>query len=124
MERSNQRSTILDTAVASWILRALSEELTRRLSHPADRRRYLEGDESVEGEALAVACARIGVWPRHYWMTLEVDALLFDLHRAALIETVAGTPDPGPYDRISRESPSGNEGNRHFNGWMLRGNSP
>src|SRR5688572_21730519 len=115
MDRPSRRSVILDPTVATWVIRFLSEELSRLLSDSGVRRRHVEGDESVEIEALTVACARIGVWPGDYRMALEVDSMLFQLHRAALMESVVGTPDPGPYDRISRESPSGNEDNQHFN---------
>ena len=35
------------------------------------------------------------------------------------VADIGAWDDPGPYDVISRESPSGNEDNRHFNEWLI-----
>ena len=120
-----RQGTILERTAASVVAGLLSEELSRRLSgDPTVRARYIEGDDSVEGEAIAAACARAAVAPEDYLATLEADEILYQLHHAALTEAMAGTADPGPNDQISRESPTGEGSNRHFNDWMARKNSP
>ena len=116
---------ILERTVGSVVAHLLRDELSRRLSRdPAERVRYLEGDDAVEQEAIFAACDRAAVAPEDYLATLEADAHLLQLHHATLTELVVGTADPGPNDRISRESPSGTDSNLHFNDWMLRKNSP
>jgi hypothetical protein len=125
MDPSMRHGTILESTTASVVVGLLNQELSWRLSgDPGVRRRYLEGDDTVEGEAIAAACARAAVTPEDYLTTLEADEVLCQLHHAALTEAMVGTPDPGPNDQISRESPSGEETNRHFNDWMARKNSP
>ena len=117
--------TILECPAGSVVVGLLHEELGRRLARdPAILLRYFGGDDSVEGEAIEAACARAAITLEDYLTTLEADELLRQLHHAALTEAMVGTADPGPNDRISRESPSGDESNRHFNDWMLRKNSP
>ena len=124
-DRAPVHGTILETAAACVLVGLLNEELGRRLARdPALSVRYLEGDDSVEGDAIEAACARAAVTLEDYLLTLEADDLLRQLHNAALTEAMVGTADPGPNDQISRESPSGDESNRHFNDWMLRKNSP
>lgn len=125
MESPARHATILESTTASVVVGLLSEELSRRVSSdPAARLRYLEGDDGLEEEAIAAACTRAGVTPDDYLTTLEADAALRQLHESALTEAMVGTADPGPNDQISRESPSGEESNRHFNDWMARKNSP
>ena len=125
MQQSTRLGAVLESPAGSVVAGILSEELSLRLSgNPMARLRYLEGDDAVETEAIAAACDRADVTPEDYLMTLEADGLLLQLHHATLTEAMVGTADPGPNDRISRESPCGEESNRHFNDWMLRKNSP
>jgi hypothetical protein len=125
MDPSMRHGTILESTTASVVAGLLSQELSRLVSSdPNVRNRYLEGDDTVEAEAIAAACARAAVSPEDYLTTLEADDVLCQLHQAALTEAMVGTSDPGPNDQISRESPTGDETNRHFNDWMARKNSP
>ena len=125
MPQSIKQGSILESTAGSVVVGILMEELSRRVwGDPSVHLRYLEGDDAVEEEAIAAACERAEVTPEDYLTTLDADALLFQLHRAALTEAMVGTADPGPNDRISRESPCGEETNRHFNDWMLRKSSP
>ena len=125
MPQSPRQGTILESTAGSVVVSLMNEELVRRLSFdPTTRHRYLEGDEAIEEEAITAACARAAVELEDYLTTLEADAHLWQLHHATLTEAIVGTADPGPNDRISRESPCGEESNRHFNDWMLRHNSP
>jgi hypothetical protein len=119
-----RQGTILESTAGSVVVSLLAEELSRRLSDPDVRRRYLEGDDAIEEEAIVAACARAAVAPEDYLTTLEADAHLLQLHHATLTEAMVGTADPGPNDQISRESPCSEGSNRHFNDWMLRKNSP
>jgi len=114
----------LATSLVFVVVRMLVEELRWRLSRdPALESRYLEGDDEVEHDSLLLACAVVGVEPSEYQFALNVDGDLFQLHHWAVTEAVCGTTDPGPYDRISRESPSGTERNEHLNGcpWRTSG---
>jgi len=56
------------------------------------------------------AVARLGIDEETYGRAIEADAGLALLERAALREAIGGIPDPGPYDRISREAPTGQPG--------------
>lgn len=103
----------------------LIDELESSLSRiAAVDGRSLERDDEAERESLVVACESVGVAPEQYQSALKANGNLYQLHRCAVGEAICGTTDPGPYDRISRESPSGTEKNEHLNEWMLRGNSP
>lgn len=124
MQQPTKQGTILESSAGSVVVSLLAEELSRRLADPGVSRRYLEGDDTIEEEAITAACARAAVAPEDYLTTLEADAHLMQLHHATLTEAMVGTADPGPNDQISRESPSGEGSNRHFNDWMLRKNSP
>lgn len=61
--------------------------------------------------ALEEACRDHGVTLDEYDTALQEDPSLSDLARQATTASVVETPDPGPYDAISRESPSGQPGN-------------
>ena len=124
MQQSQRLGSMLESPAGSVVAGILFEELSLRLSDRTAHLRYLEGDDAVEREAIAAACDRADVAPEDYLLTLEADGLLMQLHHATLTEAIVGTADPGPNDRISRESPCGEESNRHFNDWMLRKNSP
>jgi hypothetical protein len=69
-----------------------------------------EGDDLLHR-----ACRDAGVTAAQYKQALEEDPALALLEREARIEAVAGTPDPGPHDAISRESPSGQPGDLQKN---------
>jgi len=102
MPQSTRPGTVLEETAGSVVVSILGEELAQRLSSdPSVRQRYLHGDDAdaIEEEAIAAACARADVTPEDYWMTLEADALLLELHRATLTEATVGTADPGPDDR-------------------------
>ena len=91
-----KQGTVLESAAGSVVVGILSDELSRRLSgDPNVHLRYLEGDDAVEEEAIAAACDRAEVSPEDYLTTLQADAVLFQLHRAALTEAMVGTVDPG-----------------------------
>ncbi|HKQ70304.1 MAG TPA: hypothetical protein VJT73_13235 [Polyangiaceae bacterium] len=109
----------------SFVVRGLHQELVRRL-HEDPRRegRCIEGDGELVERALWVVCMNTGISPHEYWSLLERDAALLQLHSWAVTEAIVGTSDPGPYDQISRESPTGTPTNEHWNAWMQRGNSP
>jgi len=125
LDRPPPQGTILESTAGSVVVALLNEELVRRLfGDPAMQVRYFEGDDTVEADAIEAACARAAVSLEDYLTTLEADEPLRQLHHAALTEAMVGTADPGPYDRISPESPCGGESNVHFNDWMLRKNSP
>lgn len=66
----------------------------------------------LEEEALEKALREHGLALEAYREALQADPLLADLERASLAQAIAGgpLPDPGPYDEISRESPSGQPG--------------
>ncbi len=60
------------------------------------------GCEIVRG-----ACAEQGMTVDEWLASLHADVELLRLFEQALDELVVDPPDPGPYDAISRESPSG-----------------
>jgi hypothetical protein len=62
------------------------------------------------GGALGRALEKNGVSLDAYKAALKEDPGLADLENNALKQAVAEAPDPGPYDTISRESPSGQPG--------------
>src|SRR5688500_13162872 len=98
-QQSPRLGTILESTAGSVVARILSEELSRRLSSdPTVRVRCLEGDDTIEQEAIVAACERAEVAPEDYLTTLEADELLLQLHHATLTEAMVGTPDPGPND--------------------------
>lgn len=72
----------------------------------------LEGDsESAVTGAIAAACDEAGISPQDYRAVVDASNELGELERAALGEARSGgSTDPGPYAAISRESPSGKEG--------------
>ncbi len=68
-------------------------------------------DAKVVREALTQACARAGITPEDYAEAVRADSTLVDLETQSLNQATVGTTDPGPYDAISRESPTGQAGN-------------
>jgi hypothetical protein len=63
-------------------------------------------------EALDRALREHGVALEAYREALQSDPTLAELERSAMTQAFSGgpAPDPGPYDTISRESPSGQPG--------------
>ncbi|NUQ77261.1 MAG: hypothetical protein HUU21_27310 [Polyangiaceae bacterium] len=76
-------------------------------SPPSSTRR-----RGMEEEALDRALKEHGLALEAYREALQADPMLADLERASITQAQAGeaAPDPGPYDEISRESPSGQPG--------------
>jgi hypothetical protein len=60
-------------------------------------------------ELVQRACAELDVALDEWLAALHADPELVRLFHEALDELVIEAPDPGPYDAISRESPSGSE---------------
>lgn len=58
-------------------------------------------------EAVRRACARHGVPVESWQAALDADPELARLVEQTLEEIIVDSPDPGPYDAISRESPRG-----------------
>jgi hypothetical protein len=65
-------------------------------------------------QALARACAHSGVAAEDVVTAIEADRTLWELADAVTREALVATPDPGPYDVISRESSSGTPENKHI----------
>jgi hypothetical protein len=63
--------------------------------------------------ALVRACARSGIRAEEVVTAIEVDRTLWELADAVTREALVSTPDPGPYDVISREASSGTPENKH-----------
>jgi hypothetical protein len=84
-------------SVFGFVVNRLREELAHRLAtDPVARRRYAEGDASVEEEALGAVCADFGVSLADYHCAVESDPNLAQLEAHAIREAVVGTTDPGP----------------------------
>ncbi len=89
------------------VMRTVSDELSTRA-------RARVSEEEV-AEAVAAACITVGITPQDYARTVEASPELDELERQTLTEALAGSTDPGPHDRISRESPSGQPSDLHKN---------
>lgn len=63
-----------------------------------------------QAEALAEACEKSGISVDAYNEALRADPSLADLEKQSTTGAVVESADPGPYDAISRESPSGQPG--------------
>lgn len=101
-------------------IRVYGEELSRRLraegsAEGQGSERGSEGAErSVFVEAFAAACQQNGVNEEEVREAILADPSLSELEDAVIQEALVGAPDPGPYDAISRESPSGSSENQHL----------
>jgi hypothetical protein len=70
-----------------------------------------QGDSPPRGGgALDSALEKSGVSREAYKAALNADPELADLENKAHKQAAVEAPDPGPYDTISRESPSGQPG--------------
>jgi len=104
---------MLDRTRAVVVVRVFGDEL-RSLLLPEQR----PGAETgALAAAFTAACRRNGVSEGEVWEAIEADRTLADLMEATLREVVLDPPDPGPYDVISRESPSGTPENLHFSAY-------
>jgi hypothetical protein len=98
---------VVDLAPIILAVRWLREEIEIRLaSDPRLQVRYLEGDTSVTEEATFAACYRLGIRPDEYRSVVDSQPTLVWLETETIREAFVGSTDPGPYDMISRESPS------------------
>lgn len=104
---------MLEWAQAVVTIRVFGEELHLALL-PERAGEIDTGDRSVLADTFARACAITGVDQDEMWVAIETDTSLAELTAAMLLEVLSGSPDPGPYDVISRESPSGTPENRHI----------
>jgi hypothetical protein len=98
---------VFDLALVIMGIRMIREELLVRLE--ADSRlqtRFLEGDPSVADEATLAACSRLGIRVEDYRRFVDSAPTLVWLEAESIREAFVGSADPGPYDQISRESPS------------------
>ena len=104
---------MLDRAQAVSAIRAFGEELTRST---AARRTAGQGPDphAMVTESFAKACAQQSVTARDLRAAIDADPSLVELEEAVTKEALADSADPGPYDAISRESPSGSTANRHL----------
>jgi hypothetical protein len=91
------------------VIRDWSESIGRRgegdAPPPSSSRR-----RGLEQEALDRALKEHGLALEAYREALQADPTLAELERMSLTQAMAGGTDPGPYDSISRESPSGQPG--------------
>ncbi len=72
--------------------------------------RLRRGDPSALGRLVHEACAEVGIPFRDYQREVESSPELIQLEQKAIDEGLVGSTDPGPYASISRESPTGREG--------------
>lgn len=98
----------MDRASVVKVIRDFTDELARPVSArpPVVR----ADDPPTVLAALEAACKEHGISVQDYRAALHADPSLADLERQALSSTPVESPDPGPYDAISRESPSGQPG--------------
>jgi hypothetical protein len=68
---------------------------------------FILDEPEAARQALELACRQNGLSPEDYAAALAADPELAELEKESMIQAVAGLPDPGPYDVISRESPEG-----------------
>lgn len=104
---------MLDRTQTVSAIRAFGEELTRATSA---RRSAGQGPNpgAMVTESFAKACAQQGASIEAVRAAIDADPSLVELEEAVTKEALADSADPGPYDAISRESPSGSTENRHL----------
>lgn len=101
--------TYEERAAAIEIIRVYAGALTEEASDLA-RRRALLRTHAPEPALLRAACERQGASLWRFWQVLNEDASLRELLDKSQERALAGEADPGPYDAISRESPTAREG--------------
>lgn len=92
------------------VIRAYGEEL-RRLARESYTTALDHARPTVV--ALARACERHGAEAEEVILAIEADRSLWELTDAVTREALVTSPDPGPYDVISREASSGTPENKH-----------
>jgi hypothetical protein len=106
---------IVDRPLVILAIRGVRDELELRFrENPRVHSRYMEGDLGVVDEARDTACFSLGIRLDDYRRVIESEPLLLRLEVESILEATVGSADPGPYDRISRESPSGSDENEHW----------
>lgn len=81
-------------------------------------------ESEVVREILERACRENGLSVDDYAAALRADPALAELEKESLVMGIAEPPDPGPYDAISRESPSGQPGNLEKSRTLPRNEAP
>ena len=77
-----------------------------------------------KAQALSEACAKSGISVDAYTEALRADPTLADLEKQSMTGAMVESTDPGPYDAISRESPSGQPGDLTKPRSVPRGEAP
>ena len=106
-----------ERAVAA--IMAFGEELRRTMREPGPATNHAEPELDVLAGAFLRGCERAGVSAEEVRAAIEHDRSLLELEESVTKDASSPNPDPGPYDTISRESPSGNEDNEHLNQWLV-----
>jgi hypothetical protein len=105
---------MLERARALGTIRIFGEELHQALL--PERLAKLEvSEQEVVALAFVRACLVVGVSEVEVREAIEADFSLSEVEEATIRQATLGTPDPGPYDVISRESPCGTPANLHLN---------
>jgi hypothetical protein len=90
-----------DLALITLAIHRLREELGLRLAIDPERlKRYLEGDATVTDEATLSACQAVGLMTEDYRHAVDASPTLLWLETETIRETLVGSADPGPYDRL------------------------
>ncbi len=98
---------VFDPGLVVLGIRILRDEIEIRLEADSSlQKRFLEGDTSVADEATMAACFRLGLRLEDYRRVVDSIPALVWLEAESIREAFVGSTDPGPYDMISRESPS------------------
>jgi hypothetical protein len=98
---------IFDQTLVVLGIRILRDEIVIRLEADSSlQKRFLEGDTSLADEATTAACFRVGLRVEDYRRVVDSVPTLVWLEAESIREALVGSTDPGPYDMISRESPS------------------
>ena len=92
------------------VIRLYGEELRRLARESYDA---VVGDPRPTVLALVRASERGGVPAEEVINAIEADRSLWELTDAVTREALVTSPDPGPYDVISREASSGTPENKH-----------
>jgi hypothetical protein len=102
---SREARMLVEKATIVRIIKDYTDALAApRSAHSPVERAY---DPVEILRALEEACERAGVSMGDYEVALREDSSLADLESQSLATKVVESPDPGPNDAISRESPTG-----------------
>ncbi len=101
----------MTSASLNHVIQVYGEEL-RVLAHARPGAALESSRPTVQ--ALVRACARTGAVAEDVVTAIEADRTLWELTDAVTREALVATPDPGPYDVISREASSGTPENKHI----------